>query len=167
MQFPGSVSISPTCTGAVAMPDAVTPHGTLLGFDFGMRRIGVAVGQTATRTAGALVTVSHSNQPDWQAIEKLVREWEPVALVVGLPLDADGNETEMSRAARRFARNLERRFEKPVYFIDERLTSVIAGAQFAEARSQGMARRKDGRKLDAMAAKIILENWLQSMPPMA
>ena len=147
------------------MPETVTPCGTFLGFDFGMRRIGVAVGQTATRTAGALVTVSHSDQPDWQAIEQLLKEWKPVGLVVGLPLDTDGKETEMSRTARRFARNLERRFEIPAYFIDERLTSVMAGAQFAEARSEGRARRKDGRKLDAMAAKIILENWLQSAPP--
>ena len=68
------------------MPEAVTPEGTLLGFDFGLRRIGVAVGQTATRTAGPLVTVSHSDQPDWQAISALVNEWKPAGLVVGLPL---------------------------------------------------------------------------------
>ena len=93
-----------------------------------------------------------------------MKEWKPVGLVVGLPLDADGHETEMSRAARRFGAEMSRRFEKPVFFTDERLTSVMAGAQFAEARSEGRARRKDGRKLDAMAAKIILENWLQSQP---
>jgi len=148
--------------GSAVMPEAATPEGTLLGFDFGMRRIGIAVGQTATRTASALSTVSHSNQPDWQAITKLVQEWKPAGLVVGLPLDKQGKETDMSRAARRFASQLGKRFDKPVYFIDERLTSVMAGTQFAEARSQGRARRKDVRKLDAMAAKIILENWLQS-----
>jgi putative Holliday junction resolvase len=149
----------------VAMPETVSPEGTWLGFDFGMRRIGVAVGQTATRTAGALVTVSHAEQPDWQAITKLVQEWKPSGLVVGLPLDSDGNETDMSRAARRFASDLGQRFNVPVFFIDERLTSIMAGTQFAEARSEGRARRKDARKLDAMAAKIILENWLQSLPP--
>ncbi len=146
------------------MPDPETIRGTLLGFDFGFRRIGVAVGQTATCTASALVTVRHSDQPDWQAIENLIREWKPAALVVGLPLDMEGMETEMSRAARQFAAEMEKRFEKPIYFIDERLTSVAAGEQFVEARSQGRARRKDVRKLDAMAAKIILENWLQSLP---
>ena len=145
------------------MPEAATPEGTLLGFDFGMRRIGVAVGQTATRTAGALVTVSHSDQPDWQAISGLVKEWKPSGLVVGLPLDSEGNETDMSRAARRFAASLSKKFGIPVFFVDERLSSVMAGNQFAEARSQGRARRKDARKLDAMAAKIILENWLQSL----
>jgi putative Holliday junction resolvase len=147
------------------MPEAAAPQGTLLGFDFGLRRIGVAVGQTATRTAGALVTVRHSDQPDWASIEKLVREWKPAGLVVGLPLDAEGHETEMSRAARRFGSELGKRFDVPVFFIDERLTSVMAGTDFAEARSEGRARRKDARKLDAMAAKIILENWLQSIPP--
>ena len=146
------------------MPEPETLRGTLLGFDFGFRRIGVAVGQTATLTASALVTVRHAAQPDWQAIGNLISEWKPAALVVGLPLGVEGLETDMSRSARQFAAEMEKRFEKPVYFIDERLTSVAAGEQFAEARSQGRARRKDARKLDAMAAKIILENWLQSLP---
>jgi putative Holliday junction resolvase len=146
----------------VVMPDLNVPHGILMGFDFGFRRIGVAIGQTATGTASALATVAHSEQPDWQSIEQLIKEWRPVALVVGLPLDAGGHDTEMSRAARKFAAGLESRYEKPIFFIDERLTSVAAGAQFVQARSEGRARRKDARKLDAMAAKIILENWLQS-----
>ncbi len=148
----------------VVMPEAATLEGTLLGFDFGLRRIGVAVGQTATQTASALVTVSHSTQPDWQVISNLIKEWQPAGLVVGLPLDAGGHETQMSRAARQFAAVLGQRFRKPVYFIDERLTSVQAESQFAEARSAGRARRKDARRLDAVAAKIILENWLQSRP---
>lgn len=146
------------------MPDQGVLYGTLLGFDFGFRRIGVAVGQTATRTAGALVTIAHNAQADWQAIELLMREWKPVALIVGLPLDMQGLETDMSRATRKFATELEERFGKQVYFADERLTSIAAGSEFAEARSQGRARKKDARKLDAMAAKIILENWLQSLP---
>ena len=95
-------------------------------------------------------------------ISKLIKEWQPAGLVVGLPLDAGGHETQMSRAARQFAAVLGQRFRKPVYFIDERLTSVQAESQFAEARSAGRARRKDARRLDAVAAKIILENWLQS-----
>ena len=146
------------------MPETSISHGTLLAFDFGFRRIGVAVGQTATRTASALVTVSHSEHPDWQAIGLLIREWKPSGLVVGLPLNYEGHETEMSRAARKFGAELEQRFAKPIYFIDERLTSVAAGDQFVQARSEGRARKKDARKLDAIAAKIILENWLQSLP---
>jgi putative Holliday junction resolvase len=136
----------------------------LLGFDFGLRRIGVAVGQTATRTASALRTVMHSDKPDWRAIAELVEEWRPDGMVVGLPLDAEGGETEMSRAARRFAEALGKRFGKPVFLSDERLSSAAAEAAFASARAEGRARRRDGRKLDAVAAKIILENWLQSGP---
>lgn len=147
------------------MPDIPVTMGMLMGFDFGFRRIGVAIGQTATGTASALVTVAHSEHPDWQTISQLVKEWRPSGMVVGLPLDMGGNETDMSRAARKFAAELEQRFEKPVYFVDERLTSVAAGAQFVQARSEGRARRKDAKKLDAIAAKIILENWLQSLPP--
>lgn len=146
------------------MPETANLYGTLLGFDFGFRRIGVAVGQTATRTAGALITITHNAQADWQAIEKLIDQWKPVALIVGLPLDMQGKETDMSKAARKFAAELEKRFEKHVYFADERLTSRAADTEFAEARSQGRARKKDARKLDAIAAKIILENWLQSLP---
>ena len=164
MQFPRLVWISSTFTVWAVMPEAVAPDGTLLGFDFGLRRIGVAVGQTATCTASALITVSHSTRPDWQAISKLIEEWRPAGMVVGLPLDAGGHETQMSRAARQFAAKLAQRFQKPVYFIDERLTSVQAQSQFAAARSAGRARRKDARRLDAVAAKIILENWLQSRP---
>ena len=93
MQFPPSVWTSSTFTVWAVMPEAARPEGTLLGFDFGLRRIGVAVGQTATGTASALRTVSHSTQPDWQAISQLVKEWRPAGLVVGLPLDACGYET--------------------------------------------------------------------------
>ena len=147
------------------MPDTPGTAGIFMGFDFGFRRIGVAIGQSTTGTASALVTVSHSDQPDWQAIDKLVGEWRPAAMVVGLPLNAAGDETDMSAAARNFAEALQERYGRPVHFVDERLTSVAAGAQFVQARSEGRARRKDAKKLDAMAAKIILENWLQSLPP--
>lgn len=146
------------------MPEASTPEGTLLGFDFGLRRIGVASGQTMTSTAGSLEVVRHSDEPDWQAIERLVKEWRPNAFVVGLPLDGDGNETEMSRLARRFGTELEVRYSRPVYFQDERLSSVAAQEQFVNARSEGRARAKHARRLDAHAAQIILENWLQSQP---
>lgn len=147
------------------MPEAASPEGTLLGFDFGLRRIGVAVGQTATRTAGALVTVKCAAKPDWQAIGSLVKEWRPAGLVVGLPLNGEGQETDMSRAARRFGAELARRFDVPVFYTDERLTSALAASEFAQARSEGRARRKHSQRLDAAAAKIILENWLQSQPP--
>jgi putative Holliday junction resolvase len=144
------------------MPEVSRLAGTLLGFDFGRRRIGVAVGQTATRSASAVGTVSHAENPDWQSIARLVGDWQPAAFVVGLPLDAEGNETGMSAEARQFGAELAKRYGREVFYSDERLTSVAAGAHFAQARSEGRARRKDARRLDALAAQIILENWLQS-----
>jgi len=145
------------------MPDEeIRPAGTLLAFDFGHRRIGVAVGQTLTGSANALAVVAVANKPDWQAISNLVTEWKPVAVVVGLPLAADGGETELSKDARRFGRQLEGRFGLQVFFEDERLTSFGAEERFIEARSRDSMRRKDAALKDAMAAQIILENWLQS-----
>ena len=136
--------------------------GTLLAFDFGHRRIGVAVGQTLTGSANALAVVSASGQPDWQTITTIVKEWNPVTLIVGLPLAADGGETDMSKDARGFGAALADRFDIPVLYEDERLTSFSADARFSAARAQGGMRRKDAAMKDAMAAQIILENWLQS-----
>jgi len=144
------------------MPDErVRPSGTLLAFDFGHRRIGVAVGQTLTGTASALTVVPVAGKPDWQTIAKIISEWKPDGLVVGLPLAADGGETEISEDARRFGRRLEGRYGIPVWFEDERLTSFGAEERFIDARAKGNMRRKDAALKDAMAAQIILENWLQ------
>jgi len=144
------------------MPDEkIRPAGTLLAFDFGHRRIGVAVGQTLTGTATALAVVPVAAKPDWQMISRIIDEWKPVALVVGLPLAADGGETTMSEDARRFGRRLEGRYGVPLWYEDERLTSFSAEQRFAGARARGGMRRKDAALKDAMAAQIILENWLQ------
>ena len=144
------------------MPEAL--QGYVLAFDYGKRRIGVAVGQALTRSASALETVDHHQQPDWPAIERLVKEWRPSLLLVGLPLGAEGDETDMSREARKFGAALQARFDKPVEYSDERFTSRAAEVRFAEQRAEGNLRRKHGSQLDAMAAQIILENWLQSQP---
>ena len=146
------------------MPETAKPRGYILSFDFGMRRIGVAVGQTTTCTASALETVAHSRQPDWGAIDRLVKEWKPSLLLVGLPLGAEGEETDMSRAARRFGKALGSRYSLNVDYCDERLSSRVAEKRFAEQRASGNLRRKDAGRLDAMAAQVILENWLQSHP---
>jgi putative Holliday junction resolvase len=143
------------------MPEEVArPSGTIIAFDFGLRRIGVAVGQTVTGSANALTVVPASEQPDWQSITRIVDEWKPAAFVVGLPLAEDGGDTAMSEAARRFGRQLEGRYHTPVYLQDERLTSFGAQQRFVAARSRGGMRRKDAALKDAMAAQIILENWL-------
>jgi len=144
------------------MPDREIPRGYILGFDFGLRRIGVAVGQAQTRTATPIATVAHKDQPDWHALALLVSEWKPSQFVVGLPLSEDGEATEMSKRARNFGNRLSDRFQTPVAFADERLTSRQAEESFAMARAKGGARRSEAGKLDAVAARIILENWLQS-----
>jgi len=142
--------------------DNKRPTGTLLAFDFGHRRIGVAVGQTLTGSASALAVMPVASKPDWQKISEIIDEWKPAGLVVGLPLAADGGETSMSESARRFGRQLGGRFRLPVWFEDERLTSFSAEQRFVEARSGGNKRRKDAALKDAMAAQIILESWLQA-----
>lgn len=145
------------------MPDGpVKPSGTILAFDFGFRRIGIAVGQTLTGSANALAVASFSTQPDWQAITAIIDEWKPAALVVGLPLAENGGETDMSKGARRFGRQLEARFGIPVLFEDERLTSFSAEQRFIEARGRSGLRKKDAALKDAIAAQIILESWFQS-----
>jgi putative Holliday junction resolvase len=130
---------------------------TLLGFDYGNLRIGIAVGQDVTGTATALCTLdSHGGKPDWDRISRLVAEWTPGSLVVGLPLHADGSDSATSRAARGFARELETRFQLPVYGMDERLSTHAAKAEQREMPGKN----RDG--IDAIAAKIILQNWLDT-----
>jgi putative Holliday junction resolvase len=126
---------------------------TLLGFDFGRRRIGVATGQTITGTATALTTLeSRDGRPDWDAIAGLIDTWQPDALVVGLPLHADGSDAGITGAARRFMRQLEGRFRLPVFGMDERLSSHAA-TRTGDAANRGV---------DAAAARIILQDWLDT-----
>jgi len=146
------------------MPDADALRGTVMGFDFGKRRIGVAVGQSATRTASSLRTIGSRNGANWISIGKLVDEWQPALLVVGLPLSLDGKETAMSRAARSFGKTLKQKYGLDVQYADERWSSTDAGDRFAEMRASGHARKKQSANLDSLAARIILENWLQSVP---
>jgi putative Holliday junction resolvase len=127
---------------------------TLLGFDYGPRKIGVAVGQTITGSASPLTTIrSHGERPDWSRIENLIREWRPKAAVVGLPFNMDDSETALAPRARRFARQLQGRFGLKVHLVDERLTSL-------EARRQLGRNATSVEAIDAMAAKLILETWL-------
>lgn len=128
----------------------------VLGFDFGTRRIGVAVGQGLTRSASALVTLNNRNgAPDWEAIGRLIEQWQPAALVVGLPLNLDGSDHEVTRLARRFGNRLRGRYNLPVYTMDERLSSAAAEALLAE---QGQYDKAD---VDKVAAQLILQGWLE------
>ncbi|RDH90104.1 MAG: Holliday junction resolvase RuvX [endosymbiont of Seepiophila jonesi] len=126
----------------------------VLGFDYGTRKIGVAVGQTITATATALETLLPvKNKPDWQRISQLIDEWKPDALIVGLPLDADDTETDATAPAKRFSRQLEGRYRLPVLMTDERFTSF-------EARDRLGHKAKRIEEYDAVAAKLIIETWL-------
>lgn len=129
-----------------------------LGFDYGLKRIGVAIGDSLTLSARPLPALAG---PDWAAIAKLVADWRPAALVVGLPLDEDGSEQEITGAARRFAAQLEQRLKLPVHQADERYSSRAADEVLRDARASGrMTRRVRKGDRDAQAARIILEQWL-------
>ncbi len=124
---------------------------TVLGFDHGARRIGVAVGQTVTGTASALATLdARDGVPRWDEVAALIDQWQPDLLVVGLPVHMDGTEHARTEAARRFARRLEGRFGLPVELVDERLSSWEAEYEGAD----------NGRGIDAGAARLLLQTWL-------
>lgn len=123
---------------------------TLLCFDYGKKRIGIAVGQTVTGTASALEIIkSSNNKPDWQAITRLTNEWQPDRFIVGHPFTLDGERQAMTDAAEKFSRQLQGRYKLPVELIEEQLSSY-------EARRE----LKSTRELDAVAARLILETWL-------
>ncbi len=139
------------------MPD---PVGTVLAFDFGEKRIGVATGETLLGSAHPLTVIhAESNDDRFAVIGKLIAEWQPEHLVVGLPTHADGTPHEMTRLASKFGERLVRRFNLPVSYADERLTSLDA-----EARLRETGRNSKSAKplLDAVAAQLILQTWFES-----
>ena len=139
-----------------------TPRvGTVLAFDFGLARIGVAVGETETGNAHPLTAIAEEvNAVRFAAIEALLAEWKPASLVVGLPTHLDGSEHAMTARCRRFANQLHGRHALPVFSVDERLSSVAAEAELAEAGRKGWRERK--AVLDAAAARILLQTFLDT-----
>lgn len=135
---------------------------TVLAFDFGRKRIGVAVGQQLGATSQPLDTVAViHNKPDWDHIGRLLGEWQPDRLLVGLPLNMDGSEHDLSRAARRFANQLQGRYRRPVELVDERLSSIEAEAIVDESRRRGHVKQgQRKRAIDPVAAELILRTWL-------
>jgi putative Holliday junction resolvase len=139
-------------------PSPLTPHGTVLAFDFGEKRIGTAIGETAIGIAHPLTTIHAAEKlRRFAAITALINEWKPALLVVGLPSHLDGTEHEISRLARKFAGELSRRFALPVEFVDERLTSAAAESSLGES---GVASHKRREMIDAVAAQHILQDYL-------
>lgn len=139
------------------MSKSLGREATLLAFDYGERRIGVAIGNALTRLARALVVVPNRDRAyRFDAVGKLIGEWQPDALVVGLPLHPDGTPHERTRLAQRFGNQLNGRFNLPVSWVDERYTSVDAEAQMR-------ARGERADILDAEAARIILQQYLDGL----
>ncbi|MDZ7828435.1 MAG: Holliday junction resolvase RuvX [Halofilum sp. (in: g-proteobacteria)] len=139
------------------MPD------TYLGFDFGLRRIGVAAGQRITASASPVDTLrADDGEPDWSRLDSIVADWKPSALVVGIPLLTDGKPQPMTRRARRFAEHLRTRYRLPVHEADERLSSRAARELIADGRAAGARGRTRKGDLDRIAATLILEHWLQA-----
>jgi putative Holliday junction resolvase len=137
----------------------VSPAGTVLAFDFGTKRIGVAVGTTEVAIANPLGAIeAEANALRFAAIEAFVKEWQPVMLVVGRPRHDDGSPHETARLAERFARRLRERFRLPIVFVDETLSSAEAESRLREARTREW-RKAD---VDAMAAAVILQSFLES-----
>ena len=138
------------------MPEA----GTVLAFDFGVKRIGVAIGETLLGQARALVTIAaEDNATRFAAIARLIGEWQPQQLVLGLPLAEDGAGHELTARARRFAHQLEGRFRLPVALVDERYSSREADARLA---ARGLSWQERRRELDAEAAQIILQDYFNA-----
>jgi len=134
------------------------PIETVLGFDFGAKRIGIASGQTLTGTANPLQTLTNvNNKPDWDSIEKLITEWKPQALIVGLPYLLDGKETEMTIRADKFSRRLHGRFGLPVFTVTETLSSFEAEEQLKQSKKIG---KQNKHEIDKLAAALIIETWL-------
>jgi putative holliday junction resolvase len=157
-----------------AVPKAPAPYpvapgnGTprvVMAFDFGRRRIGVACGDTVSRTAAPLdaVPVGTGGTP-WQLIEALLRDWQPALIVVGLPYNVDDSDSAMTSAAREFAAELERRSLLQVALVDERYSSLEAEARLKSARESGLRRRRVVKAdVDAAAACVILERWFSEI----
>ncbi|MCW8932766.1 MAG: Holliday junction resolvase RuvX [Gammaproteobacteria bacterium] len=145
---------------------------TFLGFDFSQNKIGIAVGQRLTGTANSLTTlISRNKKIDWTGIESLLEQWHPVALIVGLPLTMDGEEQETTEAVKIFGNQLNKRYNLPIHYIDERLTSREAShilgyeghtspRRHSKPGKKVKKKKQQGHDIDQLAAQLILQSWL-------
>lgn len=133
-------------------------YSSVLGFDYGKKRIGIATGQTITHSATPCKTIQQvDGNPDWDAIEVEIRQWRPQALIVGMPYFTDGSENKMTAAARQFAYELNKRFKLPVIEIDEALSSQQAEQILKQDKK---ITKQNKQEIDKMAAAIIVQRWL-------
>ena len=149
----------------------MTEKRTLLGFDYGKKRIGIAIGQELTATASALVTINNKtakNHPcskaAWSEIADLINQWQPALIIVGMPINMDDSQHELHDTVKDFGHSLQQRFNIPVEWIDERLSSIEAENALAEnrenQRGSGKKRQHNKSDIDKLAAEFILQSWL-------
>lgn len=135
---------------------------TVIAFDFGLKRTGVAVGNTLTGSATPECTlISKDERPDWDAITKLFDEWQPTQLVVGMPTELDGSESPLRKRIERFCNQLNGRYNLPVDHENEQFTSIEAAQRLKQLRQSGRKQKISKEEVDKIAAAIILENWMQ------
>ena len=134
----------------------------VISFDFGLKRTGVAIGNTLTGSASPHCTfISKNEKPDWQGISQLFEEWQPEQLVVGMPTELDGSESPLTKRIERFCNQLEGRYQLPVEQENEQFTSIEAARRLKELRQKGRKKKVTKDEVDKIAATIILENWMQ------
>lgn len=140
------------------MKDSCDIPRFLIGFDFGLKKIGIAIGHPLTLTARPLETIkAKAGVPHWSALSKIITRWSPNALVVGIPLNMDGSEQPLSKRAKEFAHQLQDRYKLPVYETDERLTTKEAREQLF---TQGGFKALQDGQVDSVAAQLILQHWM-------
>ncbi len=138
---------------------------TVMGFDFGLRRIGIALGITATGTASPLTTISYQT-PDtlWRELDQLLTEWQPQHLIIGMPNLHSGEKTVLEKPIRQFAQSLEERYQLETEFIDESFSSRDAETRLKRMRQAGRHKRIDKTEIDRQAAALLVEQWLDQHP---
>lgn len=147
------------------MPDPlnIDEIKTILGFDFGLKKIGVAVGQMVTKSASPLTLLkAQDGAPRWDEVHELIDEWAPQLLIVGYPLHMDGTEQAVSKAAKRFGNRLTGRFNIPVEWVDERLSSYEAELVLSDLNNVA---ESDKLNIDTVSAKLIIEQWINQQLP--
>jgi len=146
-----------------SFPNKNYPSRSYIGIDFGMTNIGVALGQSITGMAAALKTIHvKNNKFRWNELDEIIKQWQPAAIILGLPLTEDGQEQLVTKQAHNFGKKLINRYKLPLHEVDERYSSMQAHEDFANARKIGNAKKKHAGNLDAHAAKNILQRWLDS-----
>lgn len=144
------------------MPDGAVGQRTLLAFDYGLKNIGVAVGQEVSESATPLTMLRSEQGDDWRGIGQIIDQWQPHLLLVGLPLTEDGESQSMTEKSKRFGRRLHGRFGLPVFWIEEAFTS--SSARSLRSDMSHRQRQKKKHSTDALAASMILQSWFQSDP---